>query len=479
MQLPMRGRVALPSHPIALAVVAFVSYAVAVELYYLAFGLADALTPVATFFPPAGLALTLFLGSPYSRWPVVVGAIWGAEVTVDVLHGVAFWDCALWGVANTVEPMVAAVLLWGFIRPEGRNNIASTRHLMAFLGSAVLAGPAVGALIALPSAPAGDLETLTGFWSRWWIGDGIGVLVVTPLLLILGNSRPRERSWGAPWLALVTVLSAITLGPAQPVAHGRGAYLLLPTLVWIAFRASPLTSAAAVFIVGLSANLATLAGVGPFVEPGRPYVGQANAQIFIGTVAFSALLVVVLSANLIQRDKVELVVRHQARTDVLTGIGNRRMLFDRLDGFRSTHALQAGDPIAFLLLDLDDFKRVNDRFGHAAGDLVLKTIADRLVMATRSDETVVRFGGDEFLLCLTKSCSPDQVRALSGRLSAVVAEPIAIGTESVQVVASIGVAEGLWGDFNPDEFLRRADEEMYSAKRRPLPGTSFRSPGGS
>ena len=91
-----RRSLTLPSHPLALGACAFAAYAVAVELVYLAFELADDVDgPVSTFFPPAGLALVLFLGSRYSRWPVLAGAIWAAEVTIDLLHDVSFWDCAI------------------------------------------------------------------------------------------------------------------------------------------------------------------------------------------------------------------------------------------------------------------------------------------------------------------------------------------------------------------------------------------------
>ena len=101
---------------------------------------------------------------------------------------------------------------------------------------------------------------------------------------------------------------------------------------------------------------------------------------------------------------------------------------------------------------------------------MLKVTADRITSATRSEDLVVRFGGDEFLVCLTSTSSPEEARAAADRLSYLLAEPIVIGATTVKVAASIGVADGLFGSFDPDEFLHRADQAMYSRKNRQVPG---------
>ena len=465
MQSHKHRLVTLPDRPVALGAVAFLAYAAMVEPLYLAFGLVDT-SAVATFFPPAGLAFVLFLGSPYSRWPVLVGSVWAAEVTVDLLNGVDFGSAAVWGVANTVEPMIAAALVLHFTRSGKRVALGSLRDLMIFVGSAVLVGPAVGAMIASITGPVADQSALVEFGFRWWVGDGIGVLVVAPVLMFLLDRRQPDRPWNAPLLGLVTLVAAITLGPIHLYDQAREVYLLFPTLVLVAFKGGLRTTAASVLIVGLAANFGTIWGFGPFVEPGSPFNGQVDAQIFVGTLAFSALFVGVLGANLIRRDTVEVMLRAQARTDLLTGIGNRRMLFERLDELRLAGLLAPQDGIAFLVVDLDGFKQVNDDLGHAAGDHVLKVTAERMTSATRGEDIVVRLGGDEFLLCLTNTSSPEEVRAAADRLSCLLAEPILIGATTVKVGASIGIADGLFGDCDPDEFLHRGDQAMYSRKNR-------------
>jgi diguanylate cyclase (GGDEF)-like protein len=464
--------VTLPDHPIALGAVTFLAYATMVELFYLAFlfdDLTASLDPVATFFPPAGLALALFLRSAYPRWPVLVGSIWAAEVTVDLLNGVTFGDTAVWGAANTVEPMIGAALIRHLFRSEQRHAWGSLRNLMLFVGSAVLVGPAVGAAIASMTGPVDDPAALVEFWLHWWVGDGIGVMVIAPVLLLLGDRRQPERRWRATLLGVVALAVALTLGPVPLLDQTRAVYLLFPVLVGVAFMGGLRTTAASVLIVGLAANLGTLWGYGPFVEPGTPFNGLVDAQIFVGTLAFSALFVGVLGANLIHRDTAEVILRAQARTDLLTGIGNRRMLFERLDEMRMTGLLAPRDRIAFLLADLDGFKQVNDALGHEAGDQVLKVTADRMTTATRSDDIVVRLGGDEFLICLTNTSSSEEARAAADRLSCLLAEPILVGAETVKVTASIGVADGLFGDFDRDKFLHRADQDMYSRKNPQSP----------
>ena len=152
---------------------------------------------------------------------------------------------------------------------------------------------------------------------------------------------------------------------------------------------------------------------------------------------------------------------HQAFHDALTGLANRRLFFDRL-----SHALalaqRHGFGLALLYLDVDEFKTINDCFGHVAGDRVLVGIAEQLVAAVRSTDTVARLGGDEFVVVYEQLADPvgDAV-ALAERIAKAISAPNATGC---QVSASIGIA--IAGDgTRPDELIRRADHAMYAAKR--------------
>ena len=160
---------------------------------------------------------------------------------------------------------------------------------------------------------------------------------------------------------------------------------------------------------------------------------------------------------------------HEALHDALTGLPNRRMLTLRLyDAY--ARACRHSRPLAVLFIDLDGFKPINDAYGHAAGDEVLKAVATRLTAAVRGTDTVARIGGDEFVVVLQETGTRASVTEVTRRILDSVAEPVAIGTLEVQVLASIGIAHVMEPnlDIAADELLDAADLAMYEAKRQRL-----------
>ena len=158
-------------------------------------------------------------------------------------------------------------------------------------------------------------------------------------------------------------------------------------------------------------------------------------------------------------------LHQRAQTDLLTGIANRGALFDALH-----RRLEQGPGCALLFCDLDQFKEVNDQYGHAVGDLILAEVAARLVAVAGPDDLVARFGGDEFvILCPT----PDEVSLaeITQRVVAEVGRPF-VGPEGpLTLGVSVGIAVGQAGE-SADELIGRADRAMYGAKtnqRRRVP----------
>lgn len=160
-----------------------------------------------------------------------------------------------------------------------------------------------------------------------------------------------------------------------------------------------------------------------------------------------------------------------ARTDALTGIANRRAFFDMF-GVEFRRAKRYGRPLGILMLDLDHFKHVNDRWGHPFGDYVLREIAGAIARNVRESDLFARYGGEEFALVLPEA-GPEQCLAVAEKLRAAV-EELALRSEGVppdadppvRLTISIGVA-GLPLDPEQDEFelIRRADRALYEAKR--------------
>lgn len=167
--------------------------------------------------------------------------------------------------------------------------------------------------------------------------------------------------------------------------------------------------------------------------------------------------------------------RHASLHDSLTGLPNRALFNDRLEhGLASSK--RNGLPLAVMFIDLDDFKLINDSYGHDVGDLVLQTIAGRLKETTREGDTVCRHGGDEFLYILMEVESERGLAVVAEKIIKAVQAPCAIRVRDVEVSLnirpSIGISIFPKDGKTSDELLDRADKAMYRAKQQKF-GYSF------
>jgi diguanylate cyclase (GGDEF)-like protein len=165
------------------------------------------------------------------------------------------------------------------------------------------------------------------------------------------------------------------------------------------------------------------------------------------------------------RKALEEELRHQAFHDSLTGLANRALFSDRLNHAmsRTRHARQA---LAVLLVDLDDFKHINDSLGHSEGDQLLVAVAERFRASLRAGDTIARMGGDEFAILLEDppdSAAPVQV---AERLMATLHAPFEQNGRQLFVHVSVGVAIWTSGRQSSDELVRNADVSMYTAKSK-------------
>ena len=156
---------------------------------------------------------------------------------------------------------------------------------------------------------------------------------------------------------------------------------------------------------------------------------------------------------------------HQALHDSLTGLPNRVLFENRLSQAHARTARRGGWN-AVMLLDLDDFKEVNDSLGHLVGDELLVALARRFEEVTRSSDTLCRFGGDEFIYLAEELASPAQAEEVAERLLGVLAKPFSLAGTQVQQHASIGtvVLEGTGKAWT--ELIQDADAALYEAKRQ-------------
>jgi len=175
-----------------------------------------------------------------------------------------------------------------------------------------------------------------------------------------------------------------------------------------------------------------------------------------------------ISVDITARKQAEQQIRQLAFFDPLTGLPNRRMLFDRLQQAFATSARHASCGAVFFI-DLDHFKRLNDTLGHDHGDLLLQEVARRLLACVRSEDTVARIGGDEFVV-MTVNLAPDpglaatQAAMVGDKILAAIGRPCRLGRHEHSVTPSVGVTLFHGREAAVEDILKRADLAMYQAK---------------
>ena len=205
------------------------------------------------------------------------------------------------------------------------------------------------------------------------------------------------------------------------------------------------------------------AGIGLMAALRRLYDNPHDLVLLAAATVTVWLLVARQVVVLLDNRRLMARISHQALHDSLTGMGNRALLADRLQHALDLHRRDMR-PISLMLIDLDDFKTVNDSLGHPSGDELLIRVGERLRAATRSGDTLARLGGDEFAVLLEDDGDTMHIAA---RVLASLEQPFHLDNRDVPIGASMGIAVLAPQDASVDaaDMLRRADVAMYAAKR--------------
>lgn len=181
-------------------------------------------------------------------------------------------------------------------------------------------------------------------------------------------------------------------------------------------------------------------------------IGDGRVE-FMSTIARNITTIKALEARL----------REEAATDPLSGLLNRRHFMER---FRTAvqSARRRGHPLSFAFCDLDNFKGINDRYGHAAGDQAIKAVAAILQQGVRCDDLVARYGGDEFCMMFAHSTAQQAAEAIERIRQAIVAHTIECGDDRFSITITVGVAELAPGEGDVESLMEAADRAMYFAK---------------
>jgi diguanylate cyclase (GGDEF)-like protein/PAS domain S-box-containing protein len=284
-----------------------------------------------------------------------------------------------------------------------------------------------------------------------------GVVQTTtgPLLLAIGRDISERRTEEARLRAVATI-GERALGGADAVNLAHEALELLPRRLPVLGAEVRRADGSSLGHIGRPAGddvrLTTPSGDELLVTPSRELTKEE--------LAFLRALADTLGVALTHlRDEER--VRHEAVHDPLTGLPNRTLLRDRLDRALA-RTLRNGGETGVLFVDLDNFKQVNDAYGHAAGDAVLVELGRRLQATIRPTDTVARLGGDEFVV-VCEQVDEQSALALGRRLRRAIRQPLLVAGIEHRVTASIGIAIGR---SDRDALLRRADAALYGAKAR-------------
>lgn len=193
---------------------------------------------------------------------------------------------------------------------------------------------------------------------------------------------------------------------------------------------------------------------------------QVRGMVAARDAAAAPLRLIGTHLDISVRKEAEETIQRQANFDPLTQLPNRRLFLDRLSQ-EITKSRRANLPLGLLLIDLDEFKEVNDTLGHDVGDILLQEAARRIRRCVRDADTVARLGGDEFTVMLTEL--PDHtthVEDIAQKIIARLAEPFQLGNETAYVSASIGITLFPTDAGDIDSLMKHADQAMYAAKKQ-------------
>ena len=356
---------------------------------------------------------------------------------------------------------VTAAVVWLARREHG--SFPRAVWLDGAIGAAGAATALAAGLSLLHSGPqGGSAAVLVG--GAYTVGDLLLVAMIGGLLAMRGVRGGTIWVWLAAGMA---IFCAADVAYAIRVAAGIYAVSSWLTLGWmtgITCIARALWSPQRPAEVGTAASrtmlaipmLATLSALG--------ILAIFSFGTHPGVMSLATLTLLLAAARtFVSFRQVQRLsnARRQAVTDELTGLGNRRSLFDQ--GGENLESASAGDRLALILIDLDNFKEINDSFGHPAGDELLREIARRLTDCARNDDLLVRLGGDEFALLLTLAPA-DESRQIALEILDRITEPFTIDGARLLVNASAGVAERDDEAVRMVDLLRRADVAMYAAK---------------
>jgi diguanylate cyclase len=372
------------------------------------------------------------------------------------------------------------LMLWGLLRfATGRRDLAERLRLVLDLAAVAIGGSLVVIYVVLgPTVVQGGADVVQSAFSiAYPVGDMVLLVGLASVLLRrTASSSARALQFMAVgmlfYVAADLVYGYITLHSTYHGGDPVDSLWMIAIAVFAVAGAAQTSPEAPGEVTPEHARrraswapvIAVATGFGLLVFSQRHDRLLPNLTVVIGAVVLATLVSV--RQFLAQRDLLQTQgkLSHQSLHDALTGLPNRALVIDRAERMLA-RARRSRTPVAALYVDIDGFKHVNDSFGHAAGDELLRVVSARLLGMVREADTVGRLGGDEFVVLLENSTLDAGPELVAERMCQVLAQPVELkGTEgrTLSVSSSIGIALGQRD--SADELFRDADFALYEAK---------------
>lgn len=440
---------------------------------------------VALLWLPNAVLVTALLRFRPGDWVYAYAAALAAEVVGDLTFGVAPHQAVYFGAVNAVEASlfvaVAALIAGG----RGKIGLLSVRSAVAVVLAAVLVPAATGSLGAIGSVWTFEAAYLTA-WRNWWFGDSLGLLAGVPLGVLLRDavsSVARRRP--CPLAVAGGVPAALLAASAAILAANGNAWAAQQTAIGSAvLLALTFGAVGAPAAAGLT-TVVTLVGAARGDE-GFDSVARDQILLFMVFAAIYAIASTTESADramaLVSRARDDLEIANKqlsnkhaelldahrklerlARFDTLTGMVNRSEVLARLRSALRRRRTP-GSELGVLFCDIDNFKGINDAWGHATGDFVLSLVTQRIRECLRDSDTIGRLGGDEILVLIPGLHNLDEVKMVAEKIRVNVDQPVYRSGKCFGVTLSIGATLAVAGE-SAATLIARVDTAMYQAKQ--------------
>jgi len=420
---------------------------------------------LATFWPTNALLLGLFARRPALASPAGWAAAALGYVAADLLTGTSLPTTLRLTAAN-LAGVLAGYLVFRRLREEDRRLLhpLSMLWVLAASAAAAVCASAVGSLTA-HALMGMDWLTASGFW---FSAELVSYVTLLPVVLLapsptraaralrhrLGRIRQRPMLL-APLLALVlAALLGVAIGGPGAIAFP------VPALLWCALAYRLFTTAVVSALLCMWTLIAIAHGIIDLQLPDQSAHPVISLRIGMALLAVAPLTVASVNAA---RNQLLATLNHAADHDALTGVLNRSAFLRR--GLQlAEHMQRTGGTVVAMMLDIDHFKSVNDRHGHAAGDEVLTTFATRMRDHLREDGLFGRFGGEEFAVLLP-GVDAAAALAVAERLRLLASAPIPRDEgRPLDITVSVGVASAPARVVGLEQLLSQADVALYRAK---------------